>query len=148
MAAVVQVRGIKEVQRALKAIDRDLPKQMRVEFLEVARKVVGTAQGSVPSRTGKARSSVRPRASQTGAGIAFGGNAAPYFPWLDFGGSTGKGHRPGVKDSGSVKRDWQGNPGGEGRYVYPAIRAHEDDIIEAAGDVPVNLAKRNGLEAR
>lgn len=146
--AVVQVRGLKEVQKALKAIDKDLPKGLRTEFLVVARAVVGTAQRDVPRRTGAAASSIRPRASQTGAGIAFGGNAAPYFPWLDFGGSTGKGHRPGVKDSGSVKRDWLGNPAGEGRYVYPAIRAHEDDIVDAAGDVPVKLAKRNGLEAR
>lgn len=145
--AVVQVRGLKEVQKALKAIDKDLPKGLRTEFLVVARAVVGTAQGNAPRVSGRAAGSIRPRAAQTGAGIAFGGNAAPYFPWLDFGGTTGKGHRPGVPKSGSVEREWKGNPGGEGRYVYPAIRAHEDDIIEAAGDVPVNLARKNGLEA-
>ena len=78
----------------------------------------------------------------------FGGTAAPYFPWLDFGGTTGKGHQPGVKGSGSVERlPWMGTSG-EGRYVYPAIRDNEAGIVEAAGDAPVNLARKHGLEAR
>lgn len=148
MGAVVQVRGLREVTSALRAVDKELPKGLREEFLPIARRVADDASSRVPRRSGDAAGSVKPRASQRGAGIAFGGNAAPYFPWLDFGGTTGKGHRPGVGGSGSVERDWLGRPRGEGRYVYPAIRDNEDGIIQAAGDAPVNLARKHGLEAR
>lgn len=148
MAAVVQVRGLREVTSALRAVDKELPRQLRQEFLQVARLVASDAASTVPRRTGAAAGSIKPRASQSGAGVAFGGNAAPYYPWLDFGGTTGKGHRPGVPGSGSIEREWKGNPRGEGRYVYPAIRRNEDDIIEAAGDAPTVLARKHGLEAR
>lgn len=145
--AVVQVRGLKEVQKALKAIDKDLPKGLRTEFLVVARAVVGTAQGNAPRVSGRAAGSIRPRAAQTGAGIAFGGNAAPYFPWLDFGGTTGKGHRPGAAYSGSVKRPWMGRPG-DGRYVYPSIAEMTPEIEQAANDAVINLAKAAGFEVK
>lgn len=142
--AAVQVKGLREVASALRSVDKALPKQLREEFLPIARQVAGDAASRVPRDSGKAARSIKPRASQRGAGIAFGGPSAPHYPWLDFGGSTGKGHRPGVADSGSVKRDFI--PGG--RYVYPAIMANEEDIVQAAGDAPVNLARKHGLEAR
>lgn len=148
MAAAVQVRGLREVQSAFRKVDKGIPKGFREEFMGIARTVAADAAGRVPSVTGRAAGSIKPRASQRGAGIAFGGRAAPYLPWLDFGGSTGKGHRPGVGWSGSVKRDWLGRPVGEGRYVYPAIADNRERIEQAAEEAVMNVAAKAGFEVR
>lgn len=144
----VEVKGVNELVRAFKKVDSDVPVGLRKEMLSIATEVTGAIQQKVPWKTGRASGSVRPRASQRGAGIAFGGNAAPYFPWLDFGGTTGKGHRPGQRYSGSVVRPWLGNPTGEGRYVYPTIRDKGEDIERAAEDAVVNAAKRAQFEVK
>ncbi len=148
MAAAVQVRGLREVRNAARKVDKDIPKGLRAELLPIAQKVQGRVRSKVPVLKGDARDSVRARASQRGAAIAFGGNAAPHFPWLDFGGSTGKGHRPGAAWSGSVRRDWLGRPFGEGRYVYPAINEMTPEIEDAANDAVINLAKAAGFEVK
>jgi hypothetical protein len=145
--AEVEVRGIREVQSAFRKVDKELPKALRPEFLDIARTVVGQVQQRVPWRTGRAARSVKARASQRGAGIAFGGSAAPYFPWLDFGGTTGKGHKPGQRYSGSVTRPWMGRPG-DGRYVYPTIADNREEIEKAAEDAVVKVARAAGLEVR
>lgn len=145
--AEIQVRGLREVQSAFRKVDKELPKAFKQEFLGIAQKVVGGVQQKVPKVTGAAAGSVRPRATQRGAGIAFGGNAAPYFPWLDFGGTTGKGHRPGAAYSGSVKRPWLGRPG-DGRYVYPTIEEHRREIEQAAEDAVLNVAKHAQFEVK
>jgi hypothetical protein len=151
MAAVIQVRGINELSRAWRAVDADIPKRTRLAMLAIARMVVGTAQQKATADfkhpTGQAASSVRPRATRRGAGIAFGGQAAPYFPWLDFGGTVGRGHRPGVKGSGSIERDWRGTPFGSGRYVYPAIFEHDDDIKRMAEEAVMDANRAAGFEA-
>jgi hypothetical protein len=147
MAAAVQVRGIREVQAAFRKVDKDLPKALRPEFLEVARSVVRGVQQKMPWRTGRAIRSVKPRASQRGAAIAVGGTAAPYYPWLDFGGTTGKGHRPGQRFSGSVVRPWMGSPG-DGRYLYPTISEQTEDIEKAAEDAVLKVARSAGLEVK
>jgi hypothetical protein len=144
----LEVKGINESIRAFKKVDSDIPAGFRKEMLAIASDVAGEAQQRVPWKSGKAARSIKPRASQRGAGIAFGGSAAPYFPWLDFGGTTGKGHRPGQRFSGSVSREWLGNPRGEGRYVYPAIRDKSDDIEKAAEAAVINAAKRAQFEVK
>lgn len=147
MAAAVQVRGLREVRNAARKVDKDIPKGLRRELLPVAQKVQGRIRSKVPYLKGDARESVKARASQRGAAIAFGGNTAPYFPWLDFGGTTGKGHRPGAAYSGSVKRPWMGRPG-DGRYVYPSIAEMTPEIEQAANDAVINLAKAAGFEVK
>jgi hypothetical protein len=128
----VKVTGLRELASAFKAVDANLSKEMRAGFLEIAQHVAGTVQQRMPFRSGRAASSVKPRATAKGASIAAGGTKAPYYQWLDFGGSVGRGHKPGVGWSGSIKRD---APKG-GRYIYPAI-AEEREEIEAAVDAAV-----------
>lgn len=164
MAAAVQVRGLREVQSAFRKVDKDIPNKMKGELLSIAQEVRNDIRAKVPTFSGRsqnegkgkwkrsspgaARESVKARASQRGAAIAFGGETAPYFPWLDFGGSTGKGHRPNRPWSGSVVREWQGRPFGDGRYVYPTIAEKHDDISNAVGDAAVKVAKSAGFEVR
>lgn len=129
----VKITGLRELQGAFKRVNADLPKELRLAFRAIADKVVSVARGKVTADVGPgpAASSIRPRATQRGAGIAFGGPSAPHMPWLDFGGSVGRGHKPGMAWSGAVKRDWRGVPSGSGRYVYPAISEQREETAAA-----------------
>jgi hypothetical protein len=61
---------------------------------------------------------------------------APYEPWLDFGGRVGRNR--------SIKRDLvQG-----GRYLYPTIAEHADDISQQAEDAVHDVAQQAGFETR
>lgn len=141
MTPGVRVRGLREVVAALREADAEVPKRLREHLLPIARLIVAGTATKVPRGTGSAAGSLSARAGQRGASVAFGGASAPYFPWLDYGGSVGKGHRPGVPWSGSVTRPWM--PGG--RYVYPTIAEHRDEIAQAALDAVSRAATDAGL---
>lgn len=141
-SAKIEVHGIKELQASLKRIDTDLPREMKAGFLRVSVRLASTTAGKVPhGATGGAAASVHGVATQRGGAIAVGGRAAPYFPWLDFGGSTGRGHLPGVGGSGSIKRPIVK----EGRYEFPTIREHSDDIRREVEDFMDKLTRRAGF---
>lgn len=122
----VEIHGLRELAGAFKKVDSTLPKQMRIQFLGVAKQVVADARQDVPSRSGTAAGSIVPRAGQAGAGIAEGGSRAEYAPWLDFGGKVGRKH--------SVSRPFIRT----GRFIYPAIEQNRREILEAA-DLAVKL---------
>lgn len=130
--------------RALKKVDRELPKQFRRRLYKIAKVVSTTARQRMNFKhpSGRAEKSVKPRATQKGASIEGGGERVPYYPWLDFGGSVGRGHRPGIGWSGSVKR--LSPPGG--RYIYPAIAKHRDDTVRELVDAVEDSARRAGFK--
>lgn len=130
----VITKGVKDVQRALRQIGDGSEKELKVEFTKIAETVAGDIRPKVPHRTGKAARSVKARGSQRGGAIAFGGSAAPHYPWLDFGGSVGRNR--------SIKRPFIQ----EGRYVYPTIREHREDLIERTDAVIARLARKAGFE--
>jgi hypothetical protein len=143
--AKVEFRGVKEFVAGLKAIDADLPKEMRSEFLGVATKIAGEVAAVFPhGATGRASGSVKPRAGAKAAGIAIGGAAAPYAPWLDYGGTVGRGHKVGVGGSGSVTRPFIKG----GRYLYPTIIASHDEIEKAAAAALVKVARSAGFTVK
>jgi hypothetical protein len=143
---IYDVKGIPELSRALKDVDAALYKELRLGMKAIADHVVGVAQQRMPYRTGTAAASVRPRATAKGAAVAFprGGDRGnpDYYPWLDFGGSTGRGHVVGQAWSGSIIRDM---PKG-GRYVYPAIAESRDYIGRTVYDLIEGVAHRAGFE--
>lgn len=151
-APAIQVRGLREVTNALRKVDREIPKGFRGAFLPIARRVVAGVKGAVnadaKNPTGRAASSVTARASQRGAAVSFGGATAPYFPWLDFGGTTGRGHIPGQAWSGSIKRPWAGHPVGSGRYVYPTIEEQREEIMATAEEAVLSAARAAGFEVQ
>jgi hypothetical protein len=138
----IEVRGLREVSNAFRKVDREIPKGLRGAFLPIAQRVTAAIRVAVSTDaknpTGRAAASVRPRASQRGAGVAFGGDAAPYFPWLDFGGRVGR--------RGLVVRPYLGYPLGDGRYVYPAIEDQREQIGSAAEDAVLSAARAAGFE--
>jgi hypothetical protein len=140
MDGKVEVKGVRELQTALKRVDSDLPREMKAGFLRVAERLVKYIEPKVPRMTGAAASSVQARATQLGAGIRGGGNAAPWYPWLDFGGSVGRGHRPG-QGGGAIRRPIIKS----GRYIYPTVAQHEPDIREEVERFMDKLESTAGL---
>jgi hypothetical protein len=109
--SAIQIEGLAQFVRNLKKLDSDLPKAVRVAFNGAADLVVSGAQGKVPRHTGRAARSIKAQSTRTEARVSAGGNKAPYYPWLDFGGRVGKSksvYRPVLKS---------------GRYIYPTFFA-------------------------
>lgn len=130
----IEVQGLRELQRALRDVDAQLPKQLRVALNTASELVIDYARGRMPSRTGKARASLKARSSQRQARVALGGRAAPYAPWLDFG---GQGRRKGRPPARPFIR--------EGRYVYRGLAVHRQDIQNTLERALVDVAKGAGL---
>lgn len=150
-AVGVKVTGLREVQAAFKQVDAALPKELRLRMKDIASHVVGVAQQRMPFESGEAARSLKPRATQRGAGIAFPQGGTPwrgvkadYYPWLDFGGSTGKGHVANGHNGygGSVKRTIVKG----GRFVYPAIADSREYIAEELDKGIVDVAQRAQFE--
>jgi hypothetical protein len=138
----VHISGLREVRNAVRAVEKQGPQAMRAGLKDIATDVARKAAARVPARTGRAASSVKPRATQTGGAIAVGGTRAPYYAFLDWGGSTGRGHRPGVANSGSVKRPWSRR----GRYLYPTINDERETTIRKVDALLAALFRRYGFE--
>jgi hypothetical protein len=130
----IDIKGLREFQRALKQMDADLPKQIRVAFNSAAAIVVDWAQPRIPRRSGAAAASLKARSGQREARIAAGGRRAPYYPWLDFGGRVGR--------NKSVERKFYT----EGRYIYVGVREQRKEIVESMSTSLTALARTAGLE--
>lgn len=148
----IKVQGLKDFQGALKRMDGESQKQLRVALNEAADIVVAGAKPMVPVRTGTARSSIRAQSSQREARVLGGSKKASYYGWLDFGGTVGKGRVPGGAKkraggssggrAGSVKRPWIG----EGRYIYPAFTRNRQKVMEALQEAITKVAHDAGLK--
>lgn len=130
----VKVKGLREFQASLKAMDGESQKRLRLVLNEAAELVVDHARRGVPTRTGKARGSIKMASSQREARVKAGGAKAPYYPWLDYGGRVGRGR--------SVARAFRP----EGRYLYPAARAERARVMSVLEANLLALARETGLE--
>lgn len=131
----IQVTGLRDFQKQLKAMDAGLPKQLRLALNEASKVVIDYAGARMPTRSGKARASLKARSSQRAARVALGGNRAPYAPWLDFGGEGRVKGRPAARPF--IK---------SGRYVYPALDIKRDEVTGIMSNALTQLAKDAGLE--
>lgn len=134
MAEAIRVSGIRELRDALRQLDRELAKELAAGLAEAAEIVAAAARPKVPSRSGRAAGSIKARKKQTGAAIAVGGAKAPYFPWLDFGGRTGR--------NKSVRRPFIK----EGRYLYPALSDKNAEVKAKVDEVLERMALKAGFE--
>jgi hypothetical protein len=125
---------LREYQRALKKIDRDLGPELRKGLNEAAEIVVRAARPLVPVRTGRAAASMKAGSSQRGAAIKVGGTKAPYFSWLEWGGRVGR--------NKSVARPFIP----AGRTIYPTLRTRNDEVLAKLDEVIGRLAERAGLD--
>lgn len=113
-AEAIRVEGLNEFRAKLRELDKGLPRALRIAFNEAADATVEAARKQVPRRTGRAAASLKTKSTQRYARAAGGNARAPYYPWLDFGGSVGR------KDS--VHRHFFKN----GRYLYPSYFRRRD----------------------
>lgn len=129
----LKISGLREFQRALKDMDGESQKKLRLVLNEAAAAVVGGASRRVPRRTGRAAASIRATSSQREARVMGGSSKVPYYGWLDFGGRVGRKkatRRPVVKG---------------GRYMYPAYAANAEAIGKALQRRLAELAQEAGL---
>lgn len=134
----IRITGLREFSRDLKRLDSDLPKALRVAMNEAAELVVGDARPMVPSRSGRARKSMKAASTRTKVRVKAGGSRAPYYPWLDFGGRVGR------------KQSVERAVFKEGRYLYRSYfdlrqRGTFGDVLERA---LLDVARQAGVEVR
>lgn len=134
MRFATKVEGLSEFQRNLKKLDRELPKALRMALNDAANVIVDEAKPKVPRRSGRAAGTVKAKSTQKMARVSGGGNRAPYYPWLDFGGSVGKSH--------SVKRPFIP----DGRYIYKAYFGNREKFREVLDEALIDVVRKAGLE--
>lgn len=133
MAAPIMIDGLDKFVRNLRKLDKDLPKTLRVAFNAAADIVIQYAKPKVPQRTGRAAKSIRARSTAKTVRITAGGPRAPYYPWLDFGGSVGR--------KKSVKRPFMK----EGRFLYAGLHAERDKVHAAVSAALIEAARAAGV---
>ncbi|MGE3414113.1 MAG: HK97 gp10 family phage protein [Dehalococcoidia bacterium] len=132
---LIRVTGLKEFRRNLRAMDKNLPKGLRLAGNAAAQIVVDTARPRVPRLTGRAAGSVRASSTQGAARVSGGGARVPWYPWLDFGGRVGRNR--------SVRRPFLK----EGRYIWAAFADRRADVQDRLRDELVKVARGAGIEA-
>lgn len=133
-SGTVQVHGLPELSRALKAIGPDAQKELREASRRVARFVADDARAAALSIGGVAAHvapSIKPVGGVSGAGVALGGAAYPMAGGAEFGSLRFKQFKP-----------WRGNGSDAGYFVYPAIRADADRIETEFTDAVDDIIKR------
>lgn len=136
MAAVdpIKIQGLTQFQRALKQMDGESQKQLRVVFNKAADLIVQEAPRGMPRKTGKAAGSLKARSGQREAVVIGGGKKAPYYPFIDFGGSVGP--------RKTTKRRFIKS----GRYMYPAYSRNTNTIQRILEDGLKELVESAGMK--
>jgi len=129
----IKITGLRDLQGALKSMDGETQKQLRVVLNTAAETVAAGAARRVPSKTGRAKASLRAASSQREARVMGGSKKVPYYGWLDFGGRIGR-------DKANRRPFVTG-----GRYMYPAYSANRDSITKALEAGLTDLARAAGL---
>lgn len=101
----------------------------------IAHGVLTAARRKVPrGRSGNARASLRLVGSSGTQTITGGGQKAPYYAWLDFGGRTG------IRNS--VHRTYKRG----GRYIFPGLVSQSAEIAQALDRAVDDALRAGGLD--
>lgn len=130
----VEIEGLRQFTKQLKSLDTEAPKALRIAFNDATGLVIDYAKPLIPRRTGRAVGTVKAKSTQTSARVSAGGNRAPYYPWLDFGGKVGRNR--------SVERPFFK----EGRFLWKALIVKRGELQGALEDAIVTAAERAGFE--
>lgn len=131
----IRIEGLAEFNRALRRLDAEAPKGLRLAHNAAGQIVVDTARPKMPKKSGRAQASVKAKSTRTATRVSAGSNRAPYVPWLDYGGEGRiKGHPP--------KREFKKG----GRYVYPAFHEKRDDVQRQLERGLLQVVAAAGLE--
>lgn len=136
-SGTLSVDGLTELRRDLKALGKDLPKELRKANKSVADYVADLSASAAYSLGGVAAHvapSIKASAGQISAGVTFGGSAYPMAGGAEFGSQRYKQFKP-----------WRGNGSDAGYFVYPTIRDNAERIESHYTDVIDDLLERVGL---
>lgn len=133
----IKIEGLAEFSRNLRKLDADLPKALRLANNEAAQLIVDQAVPKVPLGPGvggHARSSIKARSTRTEGRVSGGGKRYPYYPWLDFGGSTGRNR--------SVRRPFIRS----GRYIFDTYEDNRSRVQQTLLEALLEVAAQAGVE--
>lgn len=133
--------GADEFVDGMQAVVRRQPAFIKYEALTAANTIASDFRPKVPVDTGRAQRSINVAQVDNDAQLS-AGVGVPYWEFLDFGGSTGKGHKPRRGGSGSVKRKYGGK---QGRFYWRSLDNRYEDVVDAAGARLVALMRRSRL---
>lgn len=165
MAVKMKLTGLNELLASMRKVAPVAKRELSGALRVIGKMVVTDAQASMTFKhpTGKARKAYKVRVVTRrgfeGVEINEGGPVAPYLPWLDFGGTVGRGRRStarvsihaggrvtarrvGSRGTGSVVRPYIK----DGRYLYPAYYRRYDDMVAATFEAVRKAAMSAGLE--
>lgn len=142
MRVEIRVDGLADLRKALgQAGQIDDRNTLRDGLKKAANIVAEEARKRVPTRTGRARDSIRATAGGNRAYVVGGKARVPYYGWLDFGS-----RRP---VSGQPRRvgPWANSGIGpsQGRFIYPALDATEQEVASAVAEAVDAALDRLGL---
>lgn len=162
MAIKLQMPGLRELSDALKRVAPDAKREFQKDLKAIGQLVQNDTRADMPRRKGKAKKSVKVRVVSRrgfeGVEISEGGAVAPYAPWLDFGGTVGRGRKSTARvhiGGGKVRVQRVGSMGTgsvvrpfikDGRYLYPAYYRRYDDMVAATVEAVRKAATAAGLE--
>ncbi|WP_422733995.1 HK97 gp10 family phage protein [Micromonospora sp. WMMD558] len=132
----IRVEGLAQFNRALRKLDAEAPKGLRLAHNAAANIVVDTARPKMPKLSGRARASVKARSTRTATRVSAGSNRAAYVPWLDYGGEGRVKGRP-------PKREFKKG----GRYVYPSFYEKRDEVQAELERGLLTVVRSAGLDA-
>jgi hypothetical protein len=141
MAASVEFIGLRETARAFRELEPKTRKALPKQLKAVADMVAAEARNRMPSRSGRASSSVRGASTASSAAVVGGKGRVPYFAWLDFGSREPR--------TGNTRAEgpWRGSGQGPkaGRFIYPAIESKRTEIESATLDAVEAAAREVGF---
>jgi hypothetical protein len=120
LAGTVRVKGLRELDRALRKMDKELSREMRSTLKEAAEIVAVDARARFSDISPASASSMRARAKAKGATVE-----------QSKGRTTGK--RP---DYGALQMR---------RALLPALEAKQEQVVEKVDDLIGRLGSRNGF---
>lgn len=143
----VEIKGLKDFQRELRRIDKDLPKELRKVHMAAAQIVATGTRAKFARRPGVTSAvpkSVKAMAQQRSAVVRIGGKGkAEAAIGHEFGG--GKYRRGNPSPAGGYTTQfpaWRGSGGDAGYALYPTLRQKTDELIDLYGDALEDIARR------
>jgi hypothetical protein len=135
MTDAIKITGLADFTRNIKKLDANLPKVLRLAFNEASTMIVQDAQTGMPTKTGRAKRSIKAKSTRSEARIAGGGARAPHYPWLDFGGEGRVKGRPPARTF--IK---------QGRYLYASYFKLRPELVRALEEGLVDVARQAGID--
>lgn len=136
----VEVEGLKPFVKELKALgDADLSAEFKDANVAVADLIVERARARAAGEGRQAKAAaktLRAVKSKVRAEVVMGGTKAPWVFGAEFGAQQDK---PRARTSGTYRgfnqfKPWRGSGENAGYFLYPAIRASTDDVVDLYGE--------------